>query len=129
MAAGAGEAHMGRDDKGGSIVAGAVLIVLGLVFLGGRFDMPFGWSMGRLWPLILITLGIVAVAVPGEHGKRSSGLWLLFVGGIFLLNNYEILSIRDSWPLFIVAAGVSIVTKALRPARTQPPPSEARHDR
>lgn len=120
---------MGRDDKGGSIVAGAVLIVLGLIFLGGRFDMPFGWSMGRLWPLILITLGIVAVAMPGEHGKRSSGLWLLFVGGIFLLNNYEILSIRDSWPLFIVAAGVSILTKALRPARNQPPPSEVRHDR
>lgn len=120
---------MGRDDKGGSIVAGAVLIVLGLIFLGGRFDMPFGWSLGRLWPLILITLGIVAVAMPGEHGKRSSGLWLLFVGGIFLLNNYEILSIRDSWPLFIVAAGVSILSKALRPARNQPPPSEVRHDR
>jgi hypothetical protein len=121
---------MSRDEGGGSIVAGAILIVVGLIFLGGRIDLPFGWSLGRLWPVILLTLGAIALIRPGEQGSRGSGVWLLFVGGIFLLNNYGVVSIRDSWPLFIVAGGVSIVAKALRPARRQAPPSpEVRHDR
>lgn len=54
-------------------------------------------------------MGFARLAVPGEDGRRGSGGWLVFLGVLFLLHTYEILRLSTSWPLFIVAAGVSIV--------------------
>lgn len=31
---------------------------------------------------------------------------LVFIAGIFLAHNYDVTRLRDSWPLFIVGAGL-----------------------
>jgi hypothetical protein len=108
-----------RRDRNG-IGTGVVLITVGLIFLAER--QGYG-SFGNLWPLILIVSGLAKMLFPGDRsvqagvvmGRRNcqesrfSGLWLLVVGGIFLMSQNHILSIRESWPLFIVAAGLGIV--------------------
>ncbi|TAK16434.1 MAG: hypothetical protein EPO35_05385 [Acidobacteria bacterium] len=109
---------MGRDRSG--VSTGIVLITVGLIFLADR--QGYG-GFHNLWPLILIVLGATKILFPrdgsmrvgvvaGSRGCREhrfSGLWLVLVGVIFLMNQNHILSISQSWPLFIVAAGVGIM--------------------
>ena len=95
-----------------------LLIAIGLLFLGSELHFWGGVYMARHWPLVLVALGTAFVILPGESG-RSGGLWLLLTGGIFLLHTYRILSLRDSWPLFIVAVGISLLTGGLK--RSAPP--------
>jgi hypothetical protein len=111
-------------DRGG-ITSGLLLLTIGLIFLAQQWG--YG-GMHNLWPLILIVLGASRMLFPrdrsiqvgmiaGRRGYRRehplSGMWLILVGGIFLMSQNHILGIRESWPLFIVAAGLGIVFSGL----------------
>jgi hypothetical protein len=95
---------------------GVILIVIGVIFLGERLGWAIGWSMGRLWPLILIAIGAVQLA----SRRSGAGVWLLFIGGLFLLHQNHILRMHDAWPLFIVAAGVAMLFGRSRRTRFEP---------
>lgn len=96
---------MKRSDA----VGGVILIAIGVIFLAGNLtDVP-AWTLGRLWPVILLVIGGSKMLFPGEGESWTSGVSLVGVGAIFLAHNYDVLSLRDSWPLFIVMAGVSIL--------------------
>jgi hypothetical protein len=43
------------------------------------------------------------------EGRAGGGYWLLFLGGVFLLHTYRVLTLEQSWPLFIVMAGLSVI--------------------
>jgi hypothetical protein len=102
---------MGRERS--NIGTGVVLITLGLIFLADR--QGYG-HFGQWWPLLMIVGGLSTMifsqrdAADGrECRSRFSGLWLVFVGVLFLLHQNNMLRINESWPLFIVAAGVGIM--------------------
>jgi uncharacterized membrane protein HdeD (DUF308 family) len=120
------------SDERSSIGTGIILVTVGLLFLADRQGYM---SFQRLWPVILIAVGAVMVAFPGEDGEPSvipgrrgaarrrrnrfsSGLWMIFAGVLFLANQNHWLSFRDSWPLFIVAGGLSMIVGSFtrRPA-------------
>lgn len=94
--------------KKNDLIGGVILILVGMMFLAGNYDLGFDVNFGRLWPLILVVLGLGKVIFP-EGESRLSGMPLLFVGGIFLAHNYDVMRIQQSWPLFIVAAGLGIL--------------------
>jgi hypothetical protein len=104
------------------LTTGILIVAIGLLLLAGQLDI--GWHFGRLWPVIFIVLGFGRYASTEKDGRRGSGGWFLFLGVLFLLHTFEILMLNDSWPLFIVAAGVSIMTsqKDHRAARRPDPP-------
>jgi len=58
---------------------------------------------------VLIVIAAGQLSTPVEDGQPRKGLGLLMVGTIMLLHTTRILSLRDSWPLFIVAYGVSTI--------------------
>lgn len=106
---------MGRERN--SIGTGILLITVGLIFLADR--QGYG-GFGNFWPLILIVMGASKFFFKNHddtdtRGRRAcresrySGVWLIVVGVIFLLHQNHIWSIRDTWPLFIVAGGLGIV--------------------
>lgn len=98
------------DSKQASgVTAGMVLLVIGLILLGDQFDVHASWSIRRLWPLILVTVGAGNLLI---RENRGFGVWMILVGGLLLLHVHRILSIRYSWPLFIVAFGLSLVIGA-----------------
>jgi len=104
-----------RRKKG--ITFGVILIALGVLMLGDQLRIGFDplgirVNVGNLWPLILIVIGGLKIANPGADGRRAGGYWLLFLGGMFLMHTYDVLALSQSWPLFIVAAGVSTVLSA-----------------
>ena len=63
-----------------------------------------------------IDAGIAAFtqAFDRRHGGFG-GLWFVFVGVLFLMHNYGVMTIAQSWPLFIVAGGGSILLGRRRP--------------
>jgi len=61
------------------------------------------------WPMILVIIGIVLLA-----GKRSGGLVLLIIGGVFILPKLFVISgatILFLFPVILIALGVALVAK------------------
>ena len=95
------------DSKQASqVTTGLVVVAVGLMMLAGQFDTTWALDFGRMWPLIFVVLGIGRLLA---RDGRGSGVWFLFLGGVFLMHTYRILSLRQSWPLFIVIAGISMM--------------------
>jgi membrane-bound ClpP family serine protease len=109
-----------HDQRASQIRTGLVLITIGVVFLIWELRV-FPAGVARLWPWLLVALGIALLAVRGETEKRSGAWWLLFTGGLFVLHSHGVASVRDTWPLFIVATGVSVIAGGInRPSRKEP---------
>jgi predicted membrane protein len=52
-----------RGEFGGRLIAGLIILLLGLLFLMGNFYPEFdaGRFLGRLWPIILIAVGLLLI--------------------------------------------------------------------
>lgn len=96
-------------NQASQITAGLVLVGLGLLFLGQRLHLISVVDITRLWPLILIAIGVARFFGPRMEGQPRGGAWLMFIGALFLADTFHVLSLSQSWPLFIVAGGVSIM--------------------
>jgi len=98
-------------------VAGFVLIIIGVAFLIRNLD--FIWIPHYLfsWKTLLITIGIVALAL----GKRD-GFIPLIIGTVFLLVQdvfHLYISIREWWPLILVGLGLFILFRHQRKGRSR----------
>jgi len=94
------------------MVTGLVIMGIGVALLLGRIGL-FYVNVWRLWPLLLVGLGLARLSSPRPDGSRHGG-GLLLVGVWLLLNELRIWNAADSWPIFVVAFGVKILWNALR---------------
>jgi hypothetical protein len=94
---------------------GIILVSIGALFFLTEIDLVEIGGFWRFWPLILIALGTAKLFSPGRDGARGGGVWMLLVGACALLINFDVFGLRwsNAWPIFIIAAGVSIVWEAL----------------
>jgi predicted membrane protein len=95
----------------GRVIGGVILIVLGIVFLLDQLGIAqIGGFVWRLWPLILVVVGVVQLA-------NSPRNWigpaiLIGLGAIFLIDSFGILGISAwalIWPLGIILVGAAIL--------------------
>jgi LiaI-LiaF-like transmembrane region len=133
---------MAQDDSNETVpsppklLGGVLLIVIGLLFLAQGHDWMFGWhlSFSRLWPLLLIVVGIARlssahdpgvearVAALAEHHPRLAehhrprgshpvrkGVGIIFLGVLLLLHTNDIFPLHQTWPLGIVWAGLMVL--------------------
>lgn len=87
------------------VTKGLVIIAIGLILFAGQTELG-SIHLGRFWPVVFIILGVGKILAGGRPAKA---LWMFFLGGIFFMHTYHVLSLRDSWPLFIVAGGLSFM--------------------
>lgn len=94
---------------------GVILLVVGSLLLASRlgFVMPYHWW--TYWPWLLLIVGGMQMAVPGSFRDRMAGYWLLVVGGWGLISTYEVMGLDwgNSWPIFIIAAGLRLLLGAV----------------
>lgn len=96
---------------------GLCLMAVGIVMTLGYWDVIDEWDYLHYWPLALIVIGLADLAVRHYIG---GALWILF-GTVLLLPRlgYTIgIGVGDLfalWPLMITAAGIALLTQALRP--------------
>jgi hypothetical protein len=122
-----------RAKRSSQVMTGVILIVLGLLFLVDRMGWQWGWhvSFARLWPILLIVAGLGTALTRREYdltvqrdadgrtrtvelersGRRryGDGLFLVLVGVLMLAHVNHWLFLSQSWPLFVVAAGLSMI--------------------
>lgn len=102
-----------RPPATGKLVLGITILLIGVLFtidnLG--FDVPS--SIWKLWPVVLVAIGLSNVLRTGPSGKVS-GWVLLAVGAVLLLRNFGWLPFRISqlWPVVLVIIGVRMVLAA-----------------
>jgi len=102
-----------RRPNTGGIIAGVVVILLGALFLLNALNIaPIpNLSVGTLWPLILIVVGIWRLAA-SRGRSRTFPVTLIAIGALFLVINLEIIpgvdyeALGRFWPLILILVGV-----------------------
>jgi len=90
------------------VVLALVFVAFGLVALGNNLGW---WNIDDLfldwWPMILVLIGLVTIFAPG--GSWGGGIFLIFLGVIFLLHSHGIYDISKLiWPALLMMVGVMI---------------------
>lgn len=101
-----------RADK---LILGVALIAVGIAGFLGAVDLLPLRNIWRLWPLLLIVIGL-GNEFEALRNRRKSGGWVLIaIGTWFLIGNFHIfgLSHRSAIPIVVVIAGASIALHAL----------------
>ena len=98
---------------------GKILFGLALIFFGGwMWAYEMGWvdtiDLSLALPIGLMIIGLVSIldALRKDEGL-GGGIFLFSLGLLFLLNNLEVMSLGESWPLILIAVGIGVVARAL----------------
>jgi len=97
-----------RDHR---LLIGLAIILAGVLFLANNFGV-LDYEIRRYifrWEVILIVLGIVFLA---GHGRRSTGIILLVIGGVFYLRDFMDLHFsfwQIFWPGMLILAGLLMI--------------------
>jgi len=96
--------------KGDRLWLGVFLIGLGILFLLAQLDVFRTTAIGELWPLLILGLGVIRAAF-GRGRHRWGGFWLIVTGIYCSIGVWSLfgLSWHNAWPIFVIAAGVSIL--------------------
>ena len=97
----------------GSLVFGATIMLFGVTLLLDQTGVIDGPDYAIFWPLVVITIGVVKLSQRRSDGRRHGGWWVFF-GSWMLLTQLHVIWLRESWPLFLVALGISMVWKDMR---------------
>lgn len=107
-----------NNTSKGRLIAGAILVVLGGIFLLNEFDFfyfDFSDFIFR-WQTILIVIGIIILA---NSPKNISGYILILIGGTSIASDYYDISFwnvaSDYWPVLLILIGVYIIFKRESP--------------
>lgn len=97
---------------GPGVILGLVLVAAGaLFFLDNLGLMQLDFSIWKLWPLILVAVGLVKLLEPAPLRKPILGLFLMVLGGLFLLDEFGRIDFDFDyiWPLLIIFVGITII--------------------
>jgi len=112
--------HPGRSI--GTAIFGLGILLFGVLLTLDNLDIIEVGDYWRFWPVLLIGLGLSHLFNRGECRKIGWGLFWIFAGGIFLLDNlgYIGFNVWDLWPVALVFAGGNLLWNATRPQRKKP---------
>lgn len=102
-----------RKDESSRLTFGLIFILIGLVLLAREFHVSWFSNIGRLWPVVFFLMAAGQLANTERRLQLARATWFIFLGSILLAHTYRVASLRDTWPLFIVAAGVSLLMEQL----------------
>lgn len=99
-----------KDHRRGKVYAGALLVVVGLLWFAKRAGVLFPeWLFS--WQMFLIGLGLF---IGAKHNFRGGG-WIIpmIVGGIFLLEEFIVgIDLHFYiWPIVVIAIGLFMIVK------------------
>jgi predicted membrane protein len=111
------------------LIVGLAIMAWGLVLTLDNFGVVEADRYWRLWPLILVAIGLVRLLESARRGNAPfalSGVLFTFVGLALLMSTLEIVSFKTVWPLLVLAFGATIVGKTLLRARGAEKPRDWR---
>jgi hypothetical protein len=117
----------------GTLIPGAILVLLGLYFLGAQFHLPLP-GFDQFWPGLIVLGGLLILADAATGGGRSRvfpGVLLILLGLTFFLFTLRLrlpaLPLPDGvgwphmallWPVFVLDVGLAFLAQWLvQPAK------------
>jgi predicted membrane protein len=100
----------------GRMIAGAILIVLGIVFTLDNFGLVEAGDVFHYWPLILVGFGLLKVARAHYAEGRLAGALVAGAGVLFLLRSLHVFEfrLREAWPFLLLMGGALLVWQSVR---------------
>lgn len=104
--------HVHRKHKSDNkYLIGLIFIIVGAILLGRNFHIIPQWisKVFISWQMLLIVIGIVSILV---KKNLTSGLILISIGGIFLLNKFWYFSPFEwgmIWPAAFILVGILLI--------------------
>jgi hypothetical protein len=101
---------------------GLVLIGVGVTIFLDQMDIIQVEGLWHYWPLLLVISGINKMIGYPTAKHFTSGLWTMFMGlWLFAVTEHEFgLTFGNSWPLPIIACGITMVLEPLIKKRFAP---------
>ncbi len=109
-----------RNSPAHSVVLGAIVIAIGVVFLLDNLGIVRISDVWQYWPVILIAAGVFRIVASRSHTAMAMGAILTCIGTLFLLDNLDLLRLDWNvfWPVILIAWGAVML---LRPRRWHAP--------
>ncbi|HEY6051363.1 MAG TPA: DUF5668 domain-containing protein [Thermoanaerobaculia bacterium] len=100
----------------GRMIAGGLLIGLGVLFTLDNFGVVDAGDVFRYWPLFLVGLGLLKIAQARHPEQRVGGAVLMGIGLLLLLRTLHVISfhLREVWPIVLVIGGGLLVWRSLQ---------------
>jgi hypothetical protein len=100
----------------GPVVLGALMVVTGGALLLDRLGLlPASWRL-TVWPILLAAYGVARLAQPRASGRQ--GLFFVIVGAWWLAGTGGWVSLARTWPIVVVALGLSLMVQAATASRS-----------
>jgi predicted membrane protein len=98
------------------IIWGGAICLVGIMLFLDHMGLVSAGDIWRFWPMLIMVAGAINLTQPG---KRPWGVFLIVAGGLFLLDNLNIIHFRwaEFWPLAIIAAGVMMIWGSIEARR------------
>ncbi len=95
------------------VVLGAIIIGFGLLALVDNLHLFGMVDIFTFWPSVFIVVGILKIFQTQTRSGYIFGATLIALGVLFTLEHlgFFYFRMRDLWPLFLIGAGVLIVSK------------------
>lgn len=111
----------GKSNQWGRLATGAILLTIGIIFWLDRMGRLEAREFLPWWPLVFVVVGLTNLAqrdwATGVAFTVAGFILLMPVFGLTRISPWRLLGL---WPLFISAAGVTLVLQALRPPARGP---------
>ena len=101
------------EVKTGYIAFGVTIMAVGLLMLLNRLDLIRPHELTFYWPTLLVVFGLTRIVWPPRPGGEVTGMWIALVGGLLMLDRTGVAPIEESWPVFLIVAGLTVVFKAV----------------
>lgn len=89
-------------------IIGLIFVIIGTLFLldnlGFNIDVPYYLFS---WPAIFVVLGAINLL----SGNRRSALIFFGLATIFYLHYYDVINLRDVWPVILIIIGLSFILR------------------
>jgi hypothetical protein len=112
-----------RRSASSRLTWGIILLAVGGCLLAVNLGMDIPYRVWNYWPFLLIGLGVAQLILPGRPRDRLGGYWLTVVGLWGTVNMFGFLGLHwgNSWPIFVIAAGLRVLIGSLFTSRTDAP--------
>ena len=91
---------------------GVLLVTAGIALLLDPFLPSVYITVGRLWPLFFVVLGVAKMTGPERRG--TGGPWLVLIGAWLLLNTLSDWRYDQTWPVLIMFLGIRLIWTSFR---------------
>jgi hypothetical protein len=100
----------------GPVILGGLMVATGAALLLDRLGLlPGSWRV-IVWPILLAAYGAARLAQPRASGRE--GLFFVIVGVWWLAGTGGWVSLARTWPIVVVALGVSLMVQAATASRS-----------